>query len=177
MTNYDVMKQALEKIASVNAMDYEYQAWAREALANQPAQQYSATSDHRLMDMPAQRKPVSHTTGHCENHKQKGGCQLHNLQCGWPDCDRKPLTDEQQIAEALRAHGLTLVKTESGYKVLKLGQITALDNQPTPPPECQTDAEKTAFAFGWWKALEHIRMKKSNQYSDIVSTGGMDPRK
>jgi hypothetical protein len=27
-------KEALEKIATVNAMDYEYQAWAREALAN-----------------------------------------------------------------------------------------------------------------------------------------------
>lgn len=83
MTNYDVMKLALEKIATVNAMDYEYQAWAREALTKQPA----------------------------------------------------------------------------------------------PPPECQTDAEKTAFAFGWWKALEHIRMKKTSQYSDIISTGGMDPRK
>lgn len=29
----DAMKLALEKIARVNAMDYEYQAWAREALA------------------------------------------------------------------------------------------------------------------------------------------------
>jgi len=29
------MKLALEKIATVNAMDYEYQAWAREALAKQ----------------------------------------------------------------------------------------------------------------------------------------------
>jgi hypothetical protein len=28
-------KEALEKIATVNAMDYEYQAWAREALAKQ----------------------------------------------------------------------------------------------------------------------------------------------
>ena len=26
-----------------------------------------------------------------------------------------------------------------------------------PPPECQTEAEKTAFAFGWWKALEANR--------------------
>ena len=173
MTDYNVMKYTLEKIATVNAMDYEYQAWARWALAQQSVQQYSATSDHRLMDMPAQQEPAAYTTGHCENHKQKGGCQLHNLQCGWPDCDRKPLTDEQQIAEALRAHGLTLVKTESGYKVLKLGQITALANQP---PECQTEAEKTAFAFGWWKALEHIRMNKTGQYSDIVSDGGMDPR-
>lgn len=38
---------------------------------------------------------------------------------------RKPLTDEQQIAEALRRHGLTLIKTASGYDVLKLGQIDA----------------------------------------------------
>jgi hypothetical protein len=28
-------KEALEKIATVNAMDYEYQAWARDALAKQ----------------------------------------------------------------------------------------------------------------------------------------------
>ena len=37
----------------------------------------------------------------------------------------KPLTDEQQIAEALRRHGLTLVKTANGYDVIKLGQIIA----------------------------------------------------
>jgi hypothetical protein len=29
----EVLKQALKKIATVNAMDYEYQRWAREALA------------------------------------------------------------------------------------------------------------------------------------------------
>ena len=38
---------------------------------------------------------------------------------------RKPLTDEQQIAEALRRHGLTLVKTAKGYDVMSLGHITA----------------------------------------------------
>ena len=37
----------------------------------------------------------------------------------------QPLTDEQQIAEALRRNGLALVKTANGYDVLKLGQITA----------------------------------------------------
>lgn len=25
---------------------------------------------------------------------------------------------------------------------------------PPPPHECKTEAEKTAYAFGWWKALE-----------------------
>lgn len=30
------------------------------------------------------------TTGHCVNLAQPGGCKLHNLQCGYPECDRKP---------------------------------------------------------------------------------------
>ena len=52
----------------------------------------------RIEEFEAQpeQKPVAYTTGHCENHKQKGGCQLHNLQCGWPDCDRKPITSPPQ---------------------------------------------------------------------------------
>lgn len=29
------------------------------------------------------------TEGHCANKAQPGGCQLHNLQCGYPDCDRR----------------------------------------------------------------------------------------
>jgi DNA-directed RNA polymerase subunit RPC12/RpoP len=51
-----------------------------------------------LRDRLAQpeQEPVAYTTGHCEKHKQKGGCQLHNLQCGWPDCDRKPITAPPQ---------------------------------------------------------------------------------
>ena len=32
---------------------------------------------------------------------------------------------------------------------------------PDPPPECSTDAEKTAFAFGWFKALEAQRLSLS----------------
>ena len=30
------------------------------------------------------------TEGHCEHKKAPGGCQLHNLHCGYPDCDRRP---------------------------------------------------------------------------------------
>ena len=48
------------------------------------------------LEAQPEQEPVAHTTGHCENHKQKGGCQLHNLQCGWPDCDRKPITAPPQ---------------------------------------------------------------------------------
>jgi len=31
----------------------------------------------------------AYTTGHCAEHAKPGGCQLHNLHCGWPDCDRR----------------------------------------------------------------------------------------
>ena len=32
--------------------------------------------------------------------------------------------------------------------------------QPEPPPQCVTEAEKTAFAFGWFKALETQAFEK-----------------
>ena len=38
--------------------------------------------------------------------------------------------------------------------------IAALRALPSPPPECQTESEKTAYAFGWWKALESVELKK-----------------
>jgi hypothetical protein len=35
------------------------------------------------------------TTGHCPHKKAPGGCPLHNLQCGYPDCDRAALTAQE----------------------------------------------------------------------------------
>lgn len=35
--------------------------------------------------------------GHCARKKAPGGCQLHNLQCGYPDCDRKRAAAPQRI--------------------------------------------------------------------------------
>jgi hypothetical protein len=32
--------------------------------------------------------------------------------------------------------------------------------QPEPPPECKTEAEQTAYAFGWFKSLEQQRLEK-----------------
>ncbi len=47
----------------------------------------------------------------------------------------------QQIAEDLRFHGLTLVKTATGYAVLKLGAIEA-QSAPQPQPDHFADAGK-----------------------------------
>ena len=57
---------------------------------------YWAWSGWKAASKQPEQEPMAHTTGHCENHKQKGGCQLHNLQCGWPDCDLKPITTPAQ---------------------------------------------------------------------------------
>lgn len=35
-------------------------------------------------------KAMDYTTGHCVYRKGPLGCPFHNLQCGWPNCDRRP---------------------------------------------------------------------------------------
>ena len=39
----------------------------------------------------AEMQAKTFTEGHCEQKKAPGGCKLHNLHCGYPDCDRRPL--------------------------------------------------------------------------------------
>ena len=43
---------------------------------------------------------------------------------------------------------------------------------PAPPPECETEAEKRAFAFGWFKALESERMKAESVQEDAAQKEG-----
>lgn len=41
------------------------------------------------------------------------------------------------------------------------GSIPAPDHPAPPaPPDCKTEAEKLAYAFGWWKALERVRARE-----------------
>ena len=41
-----------------------------------------------------------------------------------------------------------------------LREALAQQPPPPPPPECRTEAERTAYAFGWFKALETVNQKK-----------------
>ena len=40
---------------------------------------------------------------------------------------------------------------------------------PDPPPECKTEAEKTAFAFGWWKALDAQRKPLTDEQWQVIA--------
>ncbi len=39
---------------------------------------------------------------------------------------------------------------------------------PDPPPECKSEAERTAFAFGWFKALETQRLAKEEAIYETI---------
>jgi hypothetical protein len=46
------------------------------------------------------------------------------------------------------------------------------------PPECQTDAEKTAYAFGWYKALEANRPVIDESAAKRIATAlGWEPKR
>ena len=59
----DAMKLALEKIATVNAMDYEYQDWAREALADHAMQEV------QRLGQDIEQEPVAYLCENAVGHK------------------------------------------------------------------------------------------------------------
>ena len=119
----------------------------REALAEQPAQgcdycnhpQYAGTKCKNCgREQPAQQEPVATLWQHGETGRTRitmlgditdcdaSWFKAADLYAAPQPAQRKPLTDElNQIEKDLSFHGLTLVKTATGYAVLKLGQITA----------------------------------------------------
>ena len=76
----------------------------------------------------------------------------------------------QEVREELwKAVNAGLVSWEEGYIIKERRQklIERLDTllkHLEPPVECETEAEKTAFAFGWWKASENIRENTPKQH-------------
>lgn len=45
-------------------------------------------------------------------------------------------------------------------------EAVRLNMPPDPPPEAQTEAEKTAYAFGWFKAMEQARKDMAPLFQD-----------
>ena len=61
------------------------------------------------------------------------------------------------------------MQTSSSASLIQFADSTQHPSQrQRPPPECETEAEKRAFAFGWFKALESERMKADSVQEDAA---------
>lgn len=67
---------------------------------------------------------------------------------------------ELQIAEALRTKGLTLVKTATGYDVLKLGEVTAQQATPSPQAHSGEPVGEVVWAAGVPNSIREVHLKK-----------------
>jgi hypothetical protein len=54
-----------------------------------PAAQPTTEESSAVKPAAPEQEPVAYTTGHCIEKAKPGGCQLHNLHCNFPACDRK----------------------------------------------------------------------------------------
>ena len=67
------------------------------------------------------------------------------------------------------SEAITVIKealAQPDYRVVKTyheGKPVYVSQPAPPPPECKTVAEQTAYAFGWWKALESVRTEQPTQ--------------
>jgi hypothetical protein len=71
-----------------------------------------------LKSQPAPVQEPRYTTGHCKEKAQPGGCQLHNLHCGYPACDRKAantLPAAQQEHEPENEPHVSLASVQEPY--------------------------------------------------------------
>jgi hypothetical protein len=76
------------------------------------------------------------------------------------------MTKDEALKLALEALKATIdVPCYGGHPKQEAAAIAITEAlaQPAPPPECKTEAEQTAYAFGWWKALESVRVEQPAQ--------------
>jgi len=96
LADIEAVKEALAQQDSKDKEQAKTDSFVRqldEALA-QPWEKFCDSNcvwtDHHPDCKLAERLPLpAFTTGHCKEKAKEGGCQLHNIQCGFPACDRK----------------------------------------------------------------------------------------
>jgi hypothetical protein len=92
--------------------------------------------------------------------KQRRGCPAMSIEV------MKQWLEALELMYACYAHPEWISHKQQEEKILAQCVATtmtlrqAIAVYESAPPECQTEAEKKAFAFGWWKAMESQRAEK-----------------
>jgi hypothetical protein len=129
----EAMKQALEALENTTPTGFNME---------RDKQFYAAITALRTAIAEAEKQePVAYTTGHCKQKAQPGGCQLHNVHCGYPDCDRKAVATPPAAQQEPDAYGyakrLAVAIWEQHYKDITpqwkpfddlMGVLTQIDN-------------------------------------------------
>ena len=108
-----------------------------------------------------------YTYGHCAKNAQPGGCQEHNLYCGYPNCDRREIPADQLPTLADKIEGTRVVfedRAFQAYFVSMVGKDLKLSGSLKYKVDfCARDAdgsytEKTLDAawWGWRTAIENL---------------------
>lgn len=89
-------------------------------------------------------REAAHTTGHCKEKAKPGGCQLHNLQCNYPACDRKEVQPEGE--PGCRVCGSPIGSLHMAAGNLKCGwpaRVQVSDCEPEDTQNVRTPAKLT----------------------------------
>lgn len=109
-----VLEQVLEALeprsrickrnAAIEALNAELAQQEQEPMRPTVQEIQNAAANLKLMKemfgaSESQQEQPQYTTGHCKERAKPNGCQLHNLQCGYPECDRKPAALAQPLPD------------------------------------------------------------------------------
>jgi hypothetical protein len=95
-TPLDIAKQALKDILDPigymeRGLEEGYRLDGHAALRQMNTREfYVRLAREALAAIEAATTAPAYTEGHCAEKQKPGGCQLHNLHCGYPKCDRRP---------------------------------------------------------------------------------------
>ncbi len=145
MNHIDMMKQALEALQNSAVVPSMFTTWAK----------YQAALEHKTQTISDLRTAIE------QAKKQEPVAWRVKLEIKLKDGSMN--VRYQLRNEKLSAYDEPLYTTpptydqgwKDGYKHGAWANTAA--NVQEPPPECETEAEKRAYAFGWWRALEANR--------------------
>ena len=94
---------------------------------------------------------------------------INKVNCETIECMAEELRQHKEVIEEQKRTIAALNSCIGGATTLEnIRRIDELEAQIAeftanpPPPEAYTDAEKLAYAYGWWKALEVQRKDRNS---------------